>query len=316
MGTGKGSLEAYSLLSVAAVFTVTLKFSACLLVLLAVYPAALLVKGKRAREMGVYLGCGFFILLPFFLRNYFLSGWLLYPFNGIDLFDVPWKVPEAYLLVDANQIKVWGRCLYDVAKAGWPLSRWLPIWWQGQERYEQMLIGAVVAGTCLLAVQFAWKLSAGRKIRWEMVTLIGVIYGSLGVWFFMAPFIRYGLAFLLAVPMIAVGEYLSEKRKGFCAIMAGGLVFCIVVSLSPYWDHYITDAGVFVKQNLTEPFYIVQKDYDRGNMGACEMNGNTIYYSLEGEINSYHTFPGTCYQFMLERSALMGDNIEDGFRAR
>ena len=116
--------------------------------------------------------------------------------------------------------------------------------------------------------------------------------------------------------MIAAGEYLSEKKKGFYSILTGGLVFCIVVSVSPYWDHYITDAGVFIKQNLTQPYYIVQKDYDRTETGSMEISGNIIYYPEQGEINSYHVFPGTCYKFMLERSTLMGYNIKDGFKAK
>ena len=46
------------------------------------------------------------------------------------------------------------------------------------------------------------------------------------------------------------------------------------------------------------------------------MNGNVIYFSRGEEINSYHVFPGTCYEFMLERSTLIGDEIEDGFKAK
>lgn len=113
--------------------------------------------------------------------------------------------------------------------------------------------------------------------------------------------------------MIAAGEYLSEDKKGLYSIITGGLVFCLVASVSPYWDNYITDAGVFIKQNWKQPYYIVQKDYDEAETGSCEINGNIIYYSENGEINTYHVFPGTCYKFMLERSTLMGDDIKDGF---
>lgn len=310
------SVTGYSLLAVTAVFVATLKFSACFLVLLAIYPAVWLVKEKRWKETGVYLGCGLVILLPFLVRNFLISGWLLYPFNGIDIFNVEWKIPEEYLLVDANQIKVWGRCLYDVDKIEWPVYKWLPVWWEGQERYEQMLLGSVMIGSLLLLVQFLKNRIRRNRIRWDYLALVLTVFACLAVWFFMAPFIRYGLAFLFAVPMIAAGEYLSEKKKGFYSILTGGLVFCIVVSVSPYWDHYITDAGVFIKQNLTQPYYIVQKDYDRTETGSMEISGNTIYYPEQGEINSYHVFPGTCYKFMLERSTLMGYNIKDGFKAK
>lgn len=310
------SNSVYAWLSVAAVFVVTLKFSACLLALLAVYPAVCLVGEKRWKELGYYLGVGIFIVIPFLVRNFLISGWLLYPFNGIDIFQVEWKIPEEYLLVDANQIKVWGKCLYDVAKADWPVAKWLPVWWEGQQRYEQMLIGSVIIGMVLMGVQFIVRRIRHKKIRWDYLTLVLVVLGCLIVWFFMAPFIRYGIAFLLTIPMLAAGEYLSEKKSGFYSILTGGLFFCIVISVSPYWDNYITDAGVFIKQNLMQPYYICQKDYDRVETESYEINGNIFYYPKQDEINSYHAFPGTCYEFMIERSTLMGDNIKDGFKPR
>lgn len=310
------NVKLYSFLAIVSVFVVTLKFSASFLVFITIYPAVCLIKEKRWKRIGVYLCCGLLIVIPFFVRNFLISGWLLYPFNGIDIFNVEWKIPEEYLLVDANQIKVWGKCLYDIEKIDWPISKWLPVWWEGQQRYEQMLLGSVVIGSLLLVIQFMVKLCKRVKIRWDFLVLVVTIYGCLGVWFFLAPFIRYGLAFLLAIPMLAVGEYLSEKKKGFYSILTGGMVFCIVVSVSPYWDRYITDAGVFIKQNITQPYYILQKDYDEEEMKSYEINGNIVYYPESGEFNSYHVYPGTCYKIMLDRSTLIGDEIKDGFKAK
>lgn len=312
----RAGITMYSLLSVAAVFVVTLKFSACLMVIIVVYPAFELVKNKKWKEIAGYLACGVVIVLPFLIRNFLISGWLLYPFGGIDIFGVEWKIPKEHLLLDAAQIKVWGRCLYDVAKENLPVSKWLPIWWEHQERYEQMFLMAVVFAAFLQLIILFARIIAKRKFRPEIAVLLLALWGNLTVWFFMAPFIRYGLAFLFAVIMIATGDCLSEKRSGFYAIVTGSLLFCIVVSVSPYWDRYITDAGVFVKHNAAQPYYILQKDYDAGNMESCEINGNTIYYSAGGEVNSYHTYPSTLYKGMLDEAELIGERIEDGFKAR
>ena len=310
------NVTVYALLSVVAVFAVTLKFSSCLLVMLAVYPAYCFIRDKKWREIIAYIFCGCIIICPFLVRNYFISGWLLYPFGGIDIFQTVWKIPKEYLLHDANQIKVWGRCLYDVNKIDMPVKSWLPIWWEHQFRYEQMFLGAVVIASILQLVMLFNRILKKKKLRLQLIVLHIAIWGNIAVWFLMAPFIRYGLAFLIAVIMIAVGEYLSEKKRGFYSIVTGGLVFCIIVSVSPYWDQYITDAGVFVKQGLNAPYYIRQKDYDEGSMDSCEINGNVIWFAAEGEINSYHVFPGTCYKDMLDRSTLIGDRIEDGFCAK
>ena len=95
--------------------------------------------------------------------------------------------------------------------------------------------------------------------------------------------------------------------------MTGTAVVCLFLCLSPYLDHYVTDDGVFLKQQLREPYYILQKDYDISEMQEVTINGNTLYYSVEGIVNDYHKFPGSCYEFMLERTTLIGDTIEEGF---
>ena len=313
---GHGDITAYSLLSLAAVFTATLKFSSCLLIIVAIYPVCCLIREKQWKEIGMYLFCGCVILCPFLIRNYYISGWLLYPFDKIDIFRTLWKIPKEYLLHDANQIKVWGRCLYDVEKVDMPVSQWLPVWWEHQFRYEQMFLGAVMLSLGLQIVLLCMRIWRKQELRSQFIVLHLAVWANIAVWFFMAPFIRYGLAFLLAVVMIALGEYLSERKRGLCSIVAGSLAFCVIISVSPYWDQYVTDAGVFVKQNLREPYYITQKDYDAGSMDSCVINGNVIWFSTGEEINSYHVYPGTCYKPMLERSTLISDRIEDGFRAK
>ena len=311
-----GDITVYSLLSLAAVFTATLKFSSCLLVIVAIYPACCLIRERRWKEIGIYLFCGCAILCPFLIRNYYISGWLLYPFDKIDIFRTLWKIPKEYLVHDANQIIVWGRCLYDVEKVDMPASQWLPVWWEYQFRYERMFLGAVMLSLGLQIVLLCMRIWRKQKPRPQLIVLHLAVWANIVVWFFMAPFIRYGLAFLIAVVMIALGEYLSERKRGLCSIVAGSLAFCIIISVSPYWDQYVTEAGVFVKQNLREPYYITQKDYDAGSMDSCVINGNEIWFSTGEEINSYHVYPGTCYKPMLERSTLIGDRIKDGFRVK
>lgn len=314
---GEKSITRYALLSVFAVLIMTYKFSACMLVLLAIYPAVYLIKDRKWKEIGLYVISGIIILLPFLIRNYLISGWLLYPFGGIDVFHPVWKVPKEYLMVDSKQITVWGRCLYDITQIDKPLKEWLPVWWSEKERYEQMFLGAQGLGIVLLAAQFIMRRIRKEKWRFDFAVLLLAIFANLAVWFMMAPFIRYGQVFLLAVPLVAVGEWLDDRRKGFYSILCGSLLFGIVITVSAYWEPYITYAGVFVKQNYDAPYYVRQQEYDKGEVESVTINGNTIYYNSGAEeINSYYYFPNTCYPHMLERSTLIGNTIEDGFRAK
>ena len=313
----KAHYSVYALLSVFAVFLGVLKLSAIAMAAVVIYPAFFLVKEKKWKDIGIYMGLGILILAPYLIRNVIISGWLIYPFEAIDLFQVDWKVPLEYLLVDSYQIKVWGRCLYDVNLIDLPVKEWMPIWWEGQERYAQMLMGANVLGLFLAFLNLVYKMVKKIEVRIELIVLyIGMIASAL-VWFFMAPFIRYGLAFLLTLPLISMASWYDYKKKGLHSIITGSVVVCMFFCFSPYVDNYVTDDGVFVKQNLLEPYYIIPKDYDVGGTESVEVKGNRIYYNAplpeEGEINSYHYFPNTAYKFMLERSTLVSEEIKDGF---
>ena len=118
----------YSLLSVVAVFVATMKFSACLIVLLAIYPAVCLLRDRQWKTIVFFLLSGILVVCPFLIRNFLISGWLLYPFDKIDLFHVAWKIPREYLVEDSARIKVWGRCLYDVELLNLSPVQWIPYW--------------------------------------------------------------------------------------------------------------------------------------------------------------------------------------------
>ena len=307
-------ITAYCLLSILAVYIFTLKLSAGLLVLLVIYPAVFLIKEKRIKEVVTYLTLGILTVLPFLIRNVIISGWLLYPFPALDLFSVDWKLPVQYVNIDSAQIKVWARCLYDPNLIDTPFLEWLPIWWSSQERYAQMLILTNLLAIALDGIIVLHVLLQKKRINWNLVLLNTVTILSAVAWLFLAAFIRYGLAFLLAIPMLAVGMWMKKEKSSFYKLLSGCIVVLMFFVLTPYWDHYFTDDLVFIKQNLTEPYYIMQKDYDHSDMQTFDMNGITIFNPKEGEVTGYQYFPASSYDYMINCTELRGDRIEEGFR--
>jgi hypothetical protein len=78
--------------------------------------------------------------LPFFIRNVLLSGWLVYPFTRIDLFDVKWKIPKGMADYDAREIQVWGRGYSDVSRYEIPVEEWLPDWFRSLAGSDKLLV--------------------------------------------------------------------------------------------------------------------------------------------------------------------------------
>lgn len=304
----------YCLLSILAVYIFTLKLSAGLLVLLVIYPAVFLIKEKKIKEIITYLTLGLVTLLPFLIRNVIISGWLLYPFPALDLFSFDWKLPVQYVNIDSAQIKVWARCLYNPSLIDTPMMEWIPIWWESQERYAQMLILTNLLAIVLDIVIVLHIIFIKKKLNWNLVLLNVVTILSAVAWLFLAAFIRYGLAFLIAIPMLSVGMWMQKEKSSFYKLLSGCIVFVMFFTLTPYWDHYFTDDLVFIKQNLAEPYYIMQKDYDHSEMQTFDMNGITIYNPKEGETTGYNYFPSSSYDYMIQCTELRGNTIHDGFR--
>lgn len=308
--------DAFALLSVFSVYVMTLKLSAGLLVVLVIFPLVSLIKMKRIRDILIYLFLGVVTAGVFLSRNVIISGWLLYPFAAIDLFHFDWKMPVNYVNIDSATIKVWGRCLYDPKLIDTPLKEWVPVWWEAQERYAQMLVLTNVTAVVLDAAILLHRLLSRAKICWNTVLLNLCVLGCSAAWFLLAPFIRYGLGFLLATPMLAVGMWLKKDEPGsFYKLFSGCVVLLMFFLLTPYWDHYFMDDVLFVKQNLTAPYYICQKDYETSPMAEYNMNGITVYCPAQGQITGYQYFPSSSYSYMINCTELRGSSLRDGFRS-
>lgn len=311
-----GGIDAFALLSVFAAYVATLKLSAGIMVMLAIFPLVCLIKAKRCRDIVVYFVLGVIAAFPFIARNVIISGWLFYPLAAIDLFNFDWKMPVEYVNIDAATIKAWGRCLYDANLIDMPAREWIPIWWDAQERYAQMLVLTNVLAVILCISMLLHKAAARLKICWNKVLLMLCLLCCTAAWFAAAPFIRYGLAFLLALPLASVGMWMRGGEKdSLYKLFSGCIVFVMFFTMTPYWDHYFADDLLFIKRNLTEPYYIVQKDYDASPMTEFNMGGVAIYSPTEGDVTGYEYFPSSAYDFMIENTELRGEAIKDGFRS-
>lgn len=316
--SGSNNVQAFAMLSVLAVYLTSLKLSAGLCVLLVIYPMIFLIKEKKWRDIGKYLILGLMVILPFLVRNVIISGWLLYPFSAIDLFNVDWKLPVSEVERDSAFIKIWARgvCIGDKTLVNMPMSQWVPIWWEYQERYAQMLVLTNFLAAFLSITIIVHKLVKKIKIDWNFVLLFGVIVINAIAWFVLAPFIRYGLAFLLTLPLLAIGTWFKKEESSLYKVVSGATVTLMVLIVLPYIDHYFTDDMVFLKQRLRDNYYVVQKDYEAGEMYELNIDGLTVYCPVHGEATGYYAFPSSAYSDMPQNMELRGSNIKDGFKPK
>ncbi len=213
--SGERAALPYALLCVLGVFLMTVKLSAALILLLTIGPAYELVRNKRWRETAVYLGLGIVTALPFFIRNVIISGWLVYPFTRIDLFDVVWKIPKGLADYDAREIQVWGRGYTDVLQFDLPLYRWMPGWFRGLAGSDKVFVLAASLSVLVLLVYAAGMAFGWWPRRPGLLLVQGTVAASFLFWLGTSPLMRYGCVYVYLTSAVVFGgiyeTFLSEK---------------------------------------------------------------------------------------------------------
>ena len=313
-------IPVYGYLAVLSIFTVSMKLSAAALVVLAVLPFILLVKKKMAKETVSFILIGFLSFLPYLVRNVMISGWILYPAEAIDLFNVVWKVPAEYMKFDADQIKVWGRELQDTMSVEEGItvgiSEWLPIWWEKKRFYEKLLLAFQVAGAGAVLLNLIIR-KVRKKIRADVAMFYIAVFINIAMWFFTAPFIRYGLAFLMLLPICAAMDLAENIFKGK-TFLRFVMVAIAVVCFGNWTARYLkVDKERFV-EHAKDGYYLTPIPFPDSETDEVNMNGVIVYNTVheDEEINSYYNCPSSCYSDMINRSEPIGTTLKEGFKAK
>lgn len=295
----------FSLLCVAGVYALTLKLTAGLILLLLIKPAYRLIREKRIREIFLCLGMGLIVAVPWFARTVVISGWLLYPFPRLDLFDLDWKMDAAAIEVDAAQISVWGRALYNIQLLDTPAIQWIPNWFKSTlSAMEKILIlGSAVCIPVFLA-SICWIFIKKRWKELDVVLVLGMLNCSYLFWQFSAPLMRYGYAYVLLIDFMTVGWLLIRLNRD-------RLQKLVYFALLLYGAYKVFALGSYIYGCRLQDYYIWQADYGTYELESYEIEGITFYKPVTGDRTGYDLFPAAPTQPDLE---LRGDGLKDGFR--
>ncbi len=295
----------YAMLCVMSVVVVSVKLSGALILLLVLKPAAMMIKEKRIREIFGFLGLGIFTILPFLIRNVILSGWLVYPFTSIDLFDFDFKIPKGMADYDAKEIQVWGRGYADVNRYDDPVSSWLPKWAAGLDSINKVFLALAVSGVILLIVFALWTFWKKRKDMAGYLHITGTIAVCFLFWLLSAPLIRYGCIFLWLTAVLTWG-YLYLKLSPHTDRF---IIYMVMVGLVGIYK-LGAFGGEVLLQDSSENL-LLQKDYENFQTISYELHGYTFYYPQQGDRTGYRDFPAAPQK---AEDIFRGETIEEGFK--
>lgn len=290
----------FSLICVMGVFACTLKFSACFIILLTIYPVILMIKSKKARRIPVYLFTGLTVILPFFIRNIIISGRLLYPSTLFDFFKVDWKISAEMADYDRMGITAWARGIYSTEGYYMSLKEWFPGYFMGQSVMTKLMfvMNLMALIVFLVAIIYIIKIKKKEYIPW--IITVSVVYINLLVWFITAPMVRYGYVYLICPSLLVFGFIMVKKKWSRIAL---ALVCCIFI----LWKGAALGKYILEVRNL--PYYITQQSYEQYEVYETSLGNETIYLPVEGDRTGYDNFPSV----PAVGCKLRGESLKDGF---
>jgi len=217
----KGEHKKFDINSVVIVifslFSLVIKLSVAPLILLSVYIAY--NERSKGKTLAVIAGSAFVIILPWCVRNIILSGYLIYPFPGIDIFNFDWKIPIENVVLTKKIIESWARIPavhYDIVQ-NMPFSEWVPIWFKGRFASDKLILLTLLSCSSFYLAYFLFNVKKlSRFFKEGCVVLYFTLYASVFFWFKMAPAPRFGHGFLITLCALLVAPLLKPlfNRRG------------------------------------------------------------------------------------------------------
>ena len=303
-----GYEEAFLYPAMTAAFTPTLKLSAAPVVLLVLIPVFLLLRKKRIKRFLVLaLSCAV-IVVPFFVRNYLISGLLFYPSMAFDVFHPAWRIPTEVATIDAGNIIAYGRGYTNFQAADYSFMQWFPHWFGTLKRTE-ILFMVLGAGSILL---FPVSIILRKGFKLLHIAELSVIAAFL-FWLFTAPLVRYGMGYILLLPTLMAGDLVEAIVDRFLSNESARKVVCRLF-LAMFFG-FLVYKGVsvanFVSRTYLRPNYILQQDYDRFECNEQKVGELTFYVPKYGALTGYDAFPSS--PWIAGWVLPIGDSYADGF---
>jgi hypothetical protein len=175
-------------------YLVTIKLSAVPVLLLTMLLCLQALRLRRYRTLGWLVFLQAFLVAGWLIRNVVLTGYLLYPFEGLDLFSYDWKVPAAKVRATREAIEAFG---YLRNKASAVQVHTRPDRLRFLFRYNTRPYDLLLILIAPLSPLIVWL--RRRELPPRALTLLAFLWVGLAFWFIQAPDPRFGYGYLVSL---------------------------------------------------------------------------------------------------------------------
>jgi hypothetical protein len=207
------------------VWAISIKLSAIPIFILCGFLILSFIQIKQYRVLLLTITACTMFCIPWLVRNVLVSGYLIFPFSKIDLFNVEWKLPIQHAQWHENAVLTFilGGDLNKPFNT--PFLEWFPVWFAKLVFIKQVILATVFLATFFLSILFMFKLAKCRdyflnKKKREIVFVSTCIL-AVAFWLIKGPDFRFGYSFLLVYALffiVVTAQYFFENRLTFLYI--------------------------------------------------------------------------------------------------
>lgn len=294
-----------------AAFLVTVKVSAVTILL---FPAWLWIRSLRSGAYGqglVLALSAMLVVLPWCIRNVILSGYLVYPFEKVDLFAFDWKCPPRGVTAVRELIRIWAwymnrdRAVFEAAA----FTDRARIWFFHNLRiYDQGMLLVMI----LLPFALWWR---RRLLPRGMLYWVLFLYIGTGFWFIQAPDPRFAYGFLMPGCILLGYLLLMKARKlryiQFAIIMALLLMQVGTLLLYRHLQRQFIQQGAV--QPVSQSAWWMPAPYFEQQL--IRHNKSFTYYTPVVSDRCWNA-PLPCTWQLPEGVEMRGGTLKEGFRVK
>lgn len=252
-----------------------------------------LIKTKR-KSIKLLLSIAFLILVPYFVRNYVLTGWLIYPIPILG-FGVDWQVPRDALTSLSIVVSTWAKHPGTewAVFIGAPFWKWFPGWFSSNKFKPEVI--AFFFSLSLLLV----KLISGAatpnflKINRRLIYLEIIAFMSIIFVFITVPDIRFAAPFVWIFSSTIFIQYLNlfdwTKNVKYLTILLVLFISFIVCWPASFDSEIMAFSVRWEKAWPTENVGGILKPTDNDLCGnsalPCSPENNNIIFRSRGNLS-------------------------------
>jgi len=316
---GKNDAGDYFSVLVITSFSITAKLSAAPSLLIIPFVYVLIL--KKDRHFTILLKSMLpvaLIIVPWLIRNFVLSGYLLYPVPRSNLFYADWAVPHNVVQLDYIFSKYGPRTItVDFFSMQKMTLKQLTITWFEYMTAHSFFSLLIAVAALLSPVSWLLLVLKKRRLTFRLVALWAIYYIAVWIWLINSPEHRFGLSYMIlamALPAFELIKSTSLKWQipapVFSLLMSFFCLYYSVTATKKTGFYYFSVADCWLRP-LRDYRYFKNNDihtFPSVNLG----NGVKLY--LPDNDHACLNANGPCMNWPYGKIEMRGNKIENGFR--